>query len=180
VAGCLLIVGDVAQQRMVAQLTHAPAAAIADGGTANSLLRAWPTSAETLAFAYYLSGNREHSKVAEAVHYATEAVQRDPTSSKAWLTLATFQFAAKDIESARRSALRATALNPVSTGPLNLLADIAAIAGDRSAEHSFLERSLLYNPKQPVEREYLSGACKPVVVATQFGGRTVTAKCTHR
>ena len=44
----------------------------------------------------------------------TEAVQRDPTSSKAWLSLATFQFAAGDNASARRSALRAMALNPVS------------------------------------------------------------------
>ena len=180
VAGVLLIVGDVAQQRMAAQLRPATAAAaIADGTTANSLLRAWPTSATTLAFAYFFSGTRGHSQAAEAVHFATEAVQRDPTSSKSWLDLATLQFAAGDGASARRSALRAMALNPAWATPMNTLADYAALDGDRSAEHSYLERSLLYDPKQPGEREYLSGACHPVVVKTRFGGRTITAKCTR-
>ena len=180
VAGVLLIVGDVAQHRMAAQLTPATAtAAIADGTTANSLLRAWPTSATTLAFAYFLSGTRGHSEAPEAVRFATQAVQRDPTSSKSWLALATFQFASGDNEGARRSALRAMALNPVSAPPMNLLADIAAFDGDRSAERTYLERSLLYDPKQPVDRKYLSGACHPVIVNTQFGGRTVTAKCSR-
>jgi O-antigen ligase len=180
VAGVLLIVGDVAQQRMAAQLTPATAsAAIADGTTANSLLRAWPTSASTLAFAYYFSGTRKHSEAATAAHFAAEAVQRDPTDAKSWLILATFQFAAGEDESARRSALRAMAVNPVLTASMNLLADIAALDGDRSAEHTYLERSLLYDPQQPIDREYLSGACHPEVVTTQFGGRTVTAKCTR-
>jgi len=97
VAGCLLIVGDVAQQRMTAQITPTTAAAaIADGGTANALLQAWPTSADTLAFAYYYEGTRGHSQTAQSVRYAREAVQRDPSNSKAWLDLATFQFAAGD------------------------------------------------------------------------------------
>ncbi len=178
VAGVLLIVGDVAKQRMVAQLTVTNKAAIADGTTANSLLRAWPTSADTLAFAYLYSGSKGHNESAKAVRYAEEAVQRDPTSSKAWSLLAIFQFGAGDNAGARRSALRAIALNPVSVAPMNLLADIAAFDGNRSAERRYLERSLLYDPNQPEDRDYLSGVCRPVVAKTAYGNRTVTAKCT--
>ena len=170
--------GDVAKQRMVAQLTVTNKAAIADGTTANSLLRAWPTSADTLAFAYLYSGSKGHNESAKAVRYAEEAVQRDPTSSKAWSLLAIFQFGAGDNAGARRSALRAIALNPVSVAPMNLLADIAAFDGNRSAERRYLERSLLYDPNQPEDRDYLSGVCRPVVAKTAYGNRTVTAKCT--
>ncbi len=179
VAGVLLIVGDVAQQRAVAQIRPGTVAtAIADGKTANSLLRAWPTSANTLAFDYFSSGTRGHSQATEAARLAAEAVQRDPNNAQFWTQLATFQFAAGDDASARRSALRAIALNPVYVQPMNLLAYIAALDGDRSAEHTYLKRSLLYDPKQTADQEILSGACHPVVVTTRFGGRTVTAKCT--
>ena len=61
---------------------------------------------------------------------------------------------------------------------MNLLADIAAFDGDRSAERRYLERSLLYDPNQPEERDFLSGVCRPVVARTAYGNRTVTAKCT--
>lgn len=180
VAGLLLIVGDVVQQREATQVAPTTAtAAIADGTTANTLLQAWPTPAATLAFAYFYSGSPGHSKVAEAIHYSSEAIQRDPTESKFWLDLATFQFAAGDNASARRSALRAAALNPVSSAPLNLLADISSLEGDRSAQRAYLERSLLYDPNQPTQRKYLSGACHPVVVHTQFGARDIATKCTH-
>lgn len=180
VAGLLLIVGDVVQQRAATQVAPATAAAaIADGTTANTLLQAWPTPAATLAFAYFYSGSPGHSKVAEAIHYSSQAIQRDPTESKYWLDLATFQFAAGDNASARRSALRAAALNPVSSGPLNLLADIASLEGDRSAQRAYLQKSLLYDPNQPAQRKYLNGTCHPVVVHTQFGARDIATKCIH-
>jgi hypothetical protein len=94
------------------------------------------------------------------------------------MELATFQFAAGDRASARQSALRALALNPVYVPPMNMLAYIAALDGDRSSEHSYLERSLRYEPNQQAARDFLSGVCRPVVVTTRFGGQTVTAKCT--
>jgi len=60
---------------------------------------------------------------------------------------------------------------------MDLLADIAAIQGNRSVERTYLKRSLLYDPTQPVVKKYLGGTCHPVVVITQFGGRTITTKC---
>ena len=171
--------GTVAEERMADQLTPTTAAAIADGTTANSLLRVWPTSADALAYAYLFSGTRGHSEASEAVRFAKEAVQRDPTSFQSWLDLAILQFAAGDDASARRSALRSVALRPGFTTATNYLADIAAVHGDRSAEHTYLVRSLLYDPNQRLQRKYLSGVCHPVVVTTQFGGRTIRAKCTH-
>ena len=176
VAGLLLIVGDVAQQRAAANIAPGKVAGgIADGKTANSLLRAWPTSANTLAFDYFASGTSGQSEAAEAARIETEAAQRDPSNAQYWSQLATFQFAAGDMAGARRSALRAIAVNPVYVQPMNLLAYMDALSGNRSAEHSYLERSLLYDPKQPADQDFLDGTCRPKVVTTRFGGRTITA-----
>ncbi|MHB8220695.1 MAG: O-antigen ligase family protein [Acidimicrobiales bacterium] len=180
VAGLVLIVGDVAQQRAATspEPTKA-AAAIGDGTTANTLLPAWPTPAVTLATVYYTSGTQKHSGVAQAVHWSEIAVQRDPTQSRYWYYLAAYQFAAGNDAGARAAAHHALAVNPVFTQPLNLLADMAALDGNRAAEHGYLVRSLRYTPNQEVQRQYLSGRCKPLSIVA-FGARSFSSICSGR
>jgi O-antigen ligase/Flp pilus assembly protein TadD len=180
VAGILLIVGDAAQRGDTQPRPATASAAVADGKTANSLLQAWPTPAATLAYAFFLTGTPGHSNAAEAAHYASEAVQRDPTTSTYWYELAALQFAAGDTAGARASAHRAITANPRFVEPMNLLAEIAGLRGDRSAERTYLERSLLYDPKQKIEQMFLSGQCYPRVKSTRFGARAISARCTRR
>jgi O-antigen ligase len=177
VAGLILIVGDVAQQRAATSPEPTKAAvAISDGNTANTLLPAWPTPAVTLAEAHYAIGTRGHSGATQAVHWSKIAVQRDPTQSTYWYYLAAYQFAAGNDAGARAAAHSALAVNPVYTTPLNLLADMAYLNGDRAAEHRYLVESLRYTPSQKVERNYLSGKCRPVTTTT-FGSRGLRESC---
>jgi hypothetical protein len=157
VPAVVLVVGDIEYSDLYGSSPSVGAEAVA------ARLLPWPEPASALAQLYFAAA--EHGQpgaLAQAVHWGTVAVDRDPANGTLWADLAQYQGATGDVTAFLADAATALRYQPDDAAALVDGGLSEAMAHHRGAAERDLRRSLLVDPDQTQMRTilgYLEQGC---------------------
>lgn len=159
VPAVLYLVGGAEYQRATTLANgDSPAAALGPAATAETLLSAWPSPATLLGninLTLFLRG--APARLPTAIHWARQAVARNPTDPDLWVLLADLQLAGGEPGAAKASASTALGYGPWDPQASAVLGVVAASQNHRSDARKWLGRSLAVLPQR-----YLSSVLRDV------------------
>lgn len=158
VVGILIVVGDVNFETTRADnIANNNQAALGPGATANSLIGFWPDTASLLGTIHLALGKSgQPGQYTQAILWAQQAVDKDPTNSHLLTTLARYQGSVGDNAGATRSALEALKYEMTDPDAESVLGILDTIGHEPEAAKKYLEESLNLVPDQTSLRKVLA------------------------